>query len=177
MDIYTLPCVKQIASGKLLYNTRSSACCSVLTQKGGSDIDRQIDMCGCQSFQSCPTLCNPMECNPPGSLVYGIFQQIDKDTGIHRKRYKFHSWVGKIPWRRKWQPTLVFLPGKAHGQRSLAVCSLWGCKELDTTEQLSMCARSCTPTHTHTHTICSMVKGKSLSPSSRQNRRNSLYQN
>ena len=31
----------------------------------------------------------------------------------------FSSWVGKIPWRRKWQPTLVFLPGKSHGQRSL----------------------------------------------------------
>ena len=28
-------------------------------------------------------------------------------------------WVGKIPWRRTWQPTPVFLPGKSHGQRSL----------------------------------------------------------
>ena len=32
----------------------------------------------------------------------------------------FDPWVGKIPWRRKWQPTPVFLPGKSHGQRSLA---------------------------------------------------------
>ena len=32
----------------------------------------------------------------------------------------FSSWVGKIPWRRKWQPTPVFLPGESHGQRSLA---------------------------------------------------------
>ena len=32
----------------------------------------------------------------------------------------FNPWVGKIPWRRKWQPTPVFLPGKSHGQRSLA---------------------------------------------------------
>ena len=31
----------------------------------------------------------------------------------------FDSWVGEIPWRRKWQPTLVFLPGESHGQRSL----------------------------------------------------------
>ena len=30
------------------------------------------------------------------------------------------TWVRKIPWRRKWQPTSVFLPGKSHGQRSLA---------------------------------------------------------
>ena len=41
----------------------------------------------------------------------------------------FHPWVGKIPWRRKWQPTPVFLPGELHGQRSLMGYSLWGCKE------------------------------------------------
>ena len=37
-------------------------------------------------------------------------------------------------WRRKWQPTLVFLPGKSHQQRSLADCSSLGRKELDMTE-------------------------------------------
>ena len=47
------------------------------------------------------------------------------------------SWVRKIPWRRKWQPTPVFLPGESHGQRSLVGYSLWGLKESDTTEQLS----------------------------------------
>ena len=35
------------------------------------------------------------------------------------RRYGFNSWVRKIPWRRAWQPTLVFLPGESHGQRSL----------------------------------------------------------
>ena len=40
---------------------------------------------------------------------------------------------GKIPWRWKWQPTQVFLPGKFHGQRSLLGYSPWGCKELDRT--------------------------------------------
>jgi len=35
------------------------------------------------------------------------------------KRGGFGPWVGKISWRRKWQPTPVFLPGKSHGQRSL----------------------------------------------------------
>ena len=39
------------------------------------------------------------------------------------------SWVRKIPWRMKWQPTPGFLPGKSHGQRSLAVYSLWACKK------------------------------------------------
>ena len=38
------------------------------------------------------------------------------------------SWVRKIPWRRKWKPTPVFLPGESHGQRSLAGHSPWGCK-------------------------------------------------
>ena len=42
-----------------------------------------------------------------------------------------------IPWRREWQPTPVFLPGKSHGQRSLVGYSPWGHKESDTTEQLS----------------------------------------
>ena len=49
---------------------------------------------------------------------------------------QFDPWVGKIPWRRKWQPTPVFLPGKSHGLRSLVGCSPWGCKESDTTERL-----------------------------------------
>ena len=46
----------------------------------------------------------------------------------------FNPWVRKIPWRRKWQPTPVFLPGESHGQRSLVGYSLWDCKESDTTE-------------------------------------------
>ena len=45
-------------------------------------------------------------------------------------------WVGKIPWRRKWQPTPVFLSGKSHGWRSLVGYSPWGHKELDMTEWL-----------------------------------------
>ena len=39
-------------------------------------------------------------------------------------------------WRRKWQPTPVFLPGESQGQGSLAGCHLWGCTESDTTERL-----------------------------------------
>ena len=37
-----------------------------------------------------------------------------------RKRHGFDPWVGKLPWRRAWKPTPVFLPGESHGQRSLA---------------------------------------------------------
>ena len=43
-------------------------------------------------------------------------------------RPRFDPQVGKIPWRRKWQPTPVFLPGEPHGQRRLAGCSPWGHK-------------------------------------------------
>ena len=48
-------------------------------------------------------------------------------------------WVGKIPWRREWHPTPVFLPGEFHGQRSLAGYSPWGCRESDTAERLTLC--------------------------------------
>ena len=50
------------------------------------------------------------------------------------KRHGFDPWVGKIPWRRAWQPTPVFLPGESHEQRSLRGYSPWGCKESDMTE-------------------------------------------
>ena len=50
------------------------------------------------------------------------------------KRHRFDPWVGKIPWRRTWQPTPLFLPGESHGQRSLVGYSLWGHRESDTTE-------------------------------------------
>ena len=48
----------------------------------------------------------------------------------------FDSWVEKIPWRMKWQPTPVFLAGESHGQRSLMGFSPWGHKESDTTEHM-----------------------------------------
>ena len=51
------------------------------------------------------------------------------------RRHGFDPWVRKIPWRKKWQPTPVFLPGKFHGQRNLAGYGI--AKELDMTEQLN----------------------------------------
>ena len=53
-----------------------------------------------------------------------------------QRRPGLNRWVGKIPWRRKWQPTPVSLPGESHGQRSLVGYSPWGRKESDTTERL-----------------------------------------
>ena len=66
------------------------------------------------------------------------------------KRHGFNPWIGKIPWRRAWQPTLVFLPGESQGQRNLAGYSPWSRKESKTTEQLS------------THTRPAEVPSKSM---------------
>ena len=52
-------------------------------------------------------------------------------------RRGFDPWVGKIPWRRAWQPTPVCLSGESHGQRSLEGHSPWGHKKSDMTERLS----------------------------------------
>ena len=71
-----------------------------------------------------------------------------RDSTRQRRRQRRHGvdpWVGKIPWRRKCQPTSVFLPGKSPGQRSLVGSSPWCCKELGITAQLSDWA------HTHAH--------------------------
>ena len=54
------------------------------------------------------------------------------------RRPGFGPWVRKFPWRRKWQPTPVFLPGEFYGQRSPAGYSSWSRKESDTTEQLTL---------------------------------------
>ena len=50
---------------------------------------------------------------------------------------------GRFPWRREWLPTPVFLPGKFHGQRSLAAYCTWYRKELDTTEQYTRPTSKC----------------------------------
>ena len=57
------------------------------------------------------------------------------------RRYGFHPWIGKIPWKRKWQPTPAFLPGESHGQRNLVGYSPWDCKKSEMTDP--------PPTHTH----------------------------
>ena len=54
------------------------------------------------------------------------------------KRHAFDPWVGKIPWRRAWQPILVFLLGEFHGQRTLVGYSPWSHKELDMIKQLPL---------------------------------------
>ena len=66
-----------------------------------------------------------------------LLPQTVKDPPCRCRRHRLDPRVGKIPWRRKWQPTPVFLPEESHGQRSLAGYSPWGHKESDTTGRLT----------------------------------------
>ena len=101
-----------------------------------------------------------MDCSLPGSSVHGIFQARVLEWGAiafslawripwtkepgklqsMRALRVEHDWATSLSlltfmhWRRKWQPTPVFLPGESQGQRSLVGCHLWGHTESDTTE-------------------------------------------
>ena len=73
--------------------------------------------------------CDPRRCLPGSEqmekdgewiLRLNIFQGLPrwlsgKESAYQCRRHRFNSWVGRIPWRRKWQPTTVSLPGKSHG--------------------------------------------------------------
>ena len=74
-------------------------------------------------------------------LVLNSMRLNGKESTCQHRRRRFIPWVEMIPWRKKWQPTPVFLPGKAHGQRSLMDYSPWSHKESDTTMQPSMQVR------------------------------------
>ena len=72
---------------------------------------------------------------------------------VEDRRRRFNPWVGKIPWRRAWQPTPVFSPGESCGQSSLVGYSPCGCRESDMTEAIEQA---------HTHSIPSSRHRPSL---------------
>ena len=82
-----------------------------------------------------------------------------KESACKVGRPGFSPWVGKIPWRRKWQPTPILLSGKPHGWRSLVGYSPWSCKKSDTIEQLYF-------TYTYDFKFASPTQTLSLSPRS-----------
>ena len=61
-----------------------------------------------------------------------------KEPAGRCRRCRFSPWVCKIPWRRKWKPTPVFLPGESDGQRSLVGYSSWGHRQSDMAECLTL---------------------------------------
>ena len=92
-----------------------------------------------------------------------VFQELprrlrDKESTfqyrIHR-RCGFSPWVGEISWRRKWQPTRVFLPEKSHRQRSPEGCSPWHCRVGHGWATEHACVHARARAHTHTHTFFS----------------------
>ena len=102
----------------------------------------------------CSCLENPRDRGAWWAVVYGVAQSLtwlkrlsSSSIPLHglprwrsgkeftwqcrrHKRCRFNSWDGKIPWRRRWQPTPLFLPGESHGQRSLVGYSSWGLTQL-----------------------------------------------
>ena len=68
------------------------------------------------------------------SQVAQWVKNLPASAGGRQKRQRFHTWVGKISWRRKWQHTPVFSPRESHGQRSLVGYSPQGLKESDMAE-------------------------------------------
>ena len=73
----------------------------------------------------------PYECMCVCIYIFGLLWWLTgKGSACQCRRCRFDPRVGEIPWRREWQPTLVFLPRKFHGQRSLVGCSPSSCKRI-----------------------------------------------
>ena len=70
---------------------------------------------------------SPEEIISPSVLKPSLIAQLVKNLSAVQRPW-FNPWVRKIPWRRKWQPTPVSLPGESQGQGSLAGYSPWGPK-------------------------------------------------
>ena len=78
-----------------------------------------------------------VNCDRPSKAVGFPPWLSGKESTCQCRRRGFDPWIGKMPWRRKWQPTPVFSPGKSHGQRSLAGYTVHGFADSDMTEQLT----------------------------------------
>ena len=88
--------------------------------------------CGLNSSLGYQTWCHIVNFHVTLKMV----KNLPANARRHR-RPGFNPWVRKIPWRRAWQPTPIFLPEESHGQRSLAGCSPRLGKDLDMTERLT----------------------------------------
>ena len=113
---------------QLVWNMQPSGACRHTTGKLQSHADR--------AFRSLQVRCpaeNPGDNNNVGASP--VAQQAIRQECRRHRRLQFDPWVRKIPWRRKWQPTPVFLPGKSHGEKHLAGYSPWGHKRVGYNQQ------------------------------------------
>ena len=69
--------------------------------------------------------------NEGASQIVLVVKNLPANTAGRGRRCRFHPWVEKVPRRREWQPTPVFLPGECHGQRSLVGYSPWGSQRVE----------------------------------------------
>ena len=109
---------------------------------------KDFNMKTCHFCLPCHVLSVQMGWTTEKSLLFALVAQTVKASACNVG----DPWRRKIPWRRKWQPTSVLLPGKFHGWRSLVGYSPWGRKESDMTEQL------------HLHFLCVLVTVSLFSP-------------
>ena len=100
---YTLLYIRQVTNEGRPYSAENYPQYIALTYKG-KEYEKRLCVCAC--------VC-----------VYRDFPS--GSDGKESAHTGFSPWVRKIPWRREWQPTPVFLPGESHGQRSLAGYNLW----------------------------------------------------
>ena len=108
-------------------------------REGGTTIQRPITAILQSSFHKAiqgPHRVSDFSIELPVPESASVAQMVTKMPTMHRP--EFNSWVRKIPWRRARQSSPVFLSGECHGQRSLVGYIPWGCKESDTTEQLTL---------------------------------------
>ena len=108
---------------------------SMYTNQQGKHLEKFTDMAeGCLETNSTVLYISPSKIPEKYKLQLGPSRGTDgKDPICQYRRPKscgFNHWVGKIPWRGKWQPTPVFLPRKSHGQRRLVGSGLQSCEEL-----------------------------------------------
>ena len=145
--------------------------------------------------QSCPTLCNPWAVAHQAPLSMGFSRQeywsglpfpspedlpdpgieprspslqADALTSAPPGRPRFNPWVGKIPWRRKWQPIPVLLPGESHGQRSLMGSSHSSVQSLSHVQLFATprtAARQSSLSSIDSHSLLKLMSIKSVMPS------------
>ena len=90
------------------------------------EVQKQGEKCAVFGVRMMVTLGN-RETDKPSDKISLPWWLSGKESFCQCWRCRFDPWVGKIPWRRKWQPTPIFLPVKFHGHMSLAVYSPWCC--------------------------------------------------
>ena len=100
---------------------------------GACQVDAPLSQEGSIAAQDPQAERSPVSCGGCWQTCLGFLSGSVGKECPQRQRHRrlgFYPWIGKIPWRRKWQPTPVFLPEKSHGQRSLAGYSPEGWKRV-----------------------------------------------